>query len=543
MRVANAEANAARSWGDAIGKVTAAVGELLNDQDEGEGELVLSERKTQDQAMQLQLQQYLEDTPRLDLQDPEAKVPEFVREFASDYALTNDLDTADLRTADFATALLGKHAVKLQSDTYAALDKFSDSEKLQAKYNDALRVTMVGSAVSAMKLSTTQRKQEQAGRYIELYTKAVNSMDEAGAREALAAAAKWGVIPDDKLAELRADLGADIDMVRATQLLDSATRQGDVDTALEFIGNARLKPEQRASLSATAYARQNHLFTLQERGRSQNYATGMAMLGQGTLTTRWIDKMAGKFQLTGGQASALRSALRTGKVAASDPEAFDALKREVLSIRFPKGSISNTTDNADRVMRKIQTQLTGLTASGQFVQPTITADDAEELMRLHAEQLNQALGKGGQQYITARSMIKAYTKYSEMLDKRLGGAYPEGLAYAAFINALNDHMDTAGAYADPLDFVQRHQQIFDPVAYEKKKNLRLQAQFPQYASLIPAEVDGDINPLLDQAIKDNRAGILSTPMLRLLTYSFIYKQRSEYVESRTGTDFGGKDGN
>jgi hypothetical protein len=219
------------------------------------------------------------------------------------------------------------------------------------------------------------------------------------------------------------------------------------------------------------------------RKQPVNYGKAQAQLIGGTLTINTVKDLAATGKISGAHANTLRLALEAPARTTSEPKVVSDLRGEITLLRFRDDDFNSSTQRA-RVMRdQLRTAFTGMTPGGKFVGKTLAGNDFEELMGLVDEHENKSLGQNGQRYANAKSMLKIATKYSDAMDARIEGDYPEGLAYAAGLRGLQDHMDVMGTEANPTEWVTRNAQNYDPTVYIGAMKQRLTQQYPQYADM------------------------------------------------------------
>jgi hypothetical protein len=485
---AGAEQEASMAWGKALGDTGKAVADIAIATGQADAAQTLAERVAMDKRSTAELDAWLAtnqsfDTMTTPLPDEASgasapAVPEAVLRAAEKLGLTGQVDVYEI-----AVLASKEHLDATTAASKEAMGAKDSSKQAITKYIQQMDTAWAGSASNATQVHTIKRIEHLAARADVSYTAAINSLDEGAAMQIITDSEQSGIwTPEYAAIKLQA-LGSTIDQVAGTRMYRDAATQADLDLADDFVDKSRIEPAQRIAMMKLSDQQQEKQYTVEMRKQPVNYGKAQAQLIGGTLTINTVKDLAATGKISGAHANTLRLALEAPARTTSEPKVVSDLRGEITLLRFRDDDFNSSTQRA-RVMRdQLRTAFTGMTPGGKFVGKTLAGNDFEELMGLVDEHENKSLGQNGQRYANAKNMLKIATKYSDALDARIEGDYPEGQAYAAGLRGLQDHMDTMGTEANPTEWVTRNAQNYDPTVYIGAMKQRLTQQYPQYADM------------------------------------------------------------
>ena len=244
-RLAMAENQAEQAWVSAFNKATEVVAEVAAAEEAADGKLTLSERIIQDKKTLAEMQAYLESTNALDLTAED--LPDAIRDIANEYAKQNGLTGNIIPTAEVAMSTARRYFDDTREASFEALSKFTDSEALQAAYNDGMGNVWANSVAAAKKIETLQRMQNLKAKADSRVSAAINSLNAADAHAIILEAGAAGVYTPEEVNDKIATVTPTVNYIDLHGKLMGSMRQADIDLVEDEMDSKQLTPNTALS--------------------------------------------------------------------------------------------------------------------------------------------------------------------------------------------------------------------------------------------------------------------------------------------------------
>jgi hypothetical protein len=255
----------------------------------------------------------------------------------------------------------------------------------------------------------------------------------------------------------------------------------DVDQISESVTSTRLDADSRNTIQREAETRRGELEAEREKRYTVGFSEGIQRSLTGRLNTSWINQMLKDDMLTPQNANTLRAITMQPPAEFSNPMEKNDITRQITSLRHVADTDMTVSEKADQIEAELYQKATGHYQSGEATGAGITIKAEDYAQLTNDLRLSEERAYTSPQYVQAKDSINLQTGIVGMLN--LDGNGPNRMANDAFKAALNAHMDSKGAEADPLQFVEDNQNRYSVEVYKEEGVERFITAYPSFAGM------------------------------------------------------------
>ena len=472
----NAPERRRAGWEKGIGDVVESFGDIAEAMSEAEEKTIWAQRVLEDKFTVNNVHAYLKNNKTIDWDNPE--LPAFLEEIKGDRSGVQQSYEVMDEAIMYVT----------QSVYQNSLEALGEDPESVEKYQKAIDDTLAAksSEILGLKYQWQSEHVEKVGE--RQFQEMIDDLDEQGAIRIAQNNRETGIWDQETFNDRIKEMGETIDMMSVDKSIRTAKTNSELDDLeLELLeGSLRLSDEDRRTLLKQIDSTREDLEQDNTQWHDANYAKLMRAYGKGELTAEMVDAALANGSIDPDKAPLLFEKAKNSRnyvYMETDPQVKSALEGMVAKIPFTGNGTETVTDRG----RRAQNKLNELYEADQ-----ISGEDYAELSARIDSKVQTAL-QNSPDYNRAVKLINTYTNYTaldleafkdawrgDQKDMQIRASEANKEANSAFISALHDYMNHAGADADVVDWVNNNRDTFDPEKYKKASEERFLDAFPKY---------------------------------------------------------------